>query len=156
MRYLIILLAAITISSCGSSIVTSDELALLNTGLTLEKAEEIYEGLYDDEEGVVKKEVGGKKYTIITLMRITSVEKETYQASTFGQTMGYDNKGNPTMKTEVVEETRTRRNNKYTNFYLIFEGQNYLFSGYGYEAKISHRSPILTKLMDFTLNEVEE
>jgi hypothetical protein len=149
------MLAAMIITSCGSSIVTSDELVMINKGMTLEKANELYEP-YFDEENVIKTKVNGKNYTIITLLRITSTEKKTYQATTTGQTMGYDSRGNPTMQSGLVTETRTRRDDKYTSFYLIFQEQNYLFSGYAYEAKISHISPLLNQLIDFTLNEVEE
>lgn len=142
------------VASCGSSIVTSDELALINTRLTLDKAKVLYELYFDDEEDIVKTNINGKDYTIIILKRITSTEKESYQINN-GST--YDTYYDGTRSYSGSRtETRTRDNYKYTNFYLIFEEQNYLFSGYGYEAKISHNSPTLLKLIDFTLNEEEE
>lgn len=153
MRYILIIITAMTIASCGSSLVTSDELVLINTGLTLDKAKELYEPYFDDEN-VIKTEVNGKNYTIITFLRITSVEKESYQVNT-GPKYNSNYDGTRSYAGEGTE-TRTRNNNKFTSFYLIFEEQNYLFSGYGYEAKISHKSPLLTKLIDFTLSEVEE
>lgn len=154
MRYILILLAAMFIASCGSSIVTSDELVLINTGLSLDKAKVLFEPYFDDEEDIVKTNVNGKDYTIIILKRITSTEKESYQIDN-GPT--YDTHYDGTRSYSGTRtETRTQNNYKYTNFYLMFEEQNYLFSGYGYEAKISHKSPMLLKLIDFTLNEEEE
>lgn len=147
MKYMIMILIALIVSSCGSSITTSEDLALININLTLDNAKEIYSGLYNKKEGLLTKKVNGNVYTILILKRITSTEKKTVQTNSVRQNI----KGPDGRITDVNSgpEYRTEYDNNITNFYLIFENQNYLFAGYGYEAKISTNKELYNQLIDF-------
>lgn len=147
MKYMIMILIALIVSSCGTSITTSEDLALININLTLDNAKEIYSGLYNKKEGLLTKKVNGNVYTILILKRITSTEKKTVQTNSVRQNI----KGPDGRITDVNSgpEYRTEYDNNITNFYLIFENQNYLFAGYGYEAKISTNKELYNQLIDF-------
>ncbi len=153
MKYIIIIIAALFLSSCGSSVVTSDELSMISTKLTLDKAKELFSDLFDSDEDVVKTKVKNKDYTIIILKRVTSAKKETYQVNS-GSRYSTDYNGRSVYQ-GTSTDTKTNKFETKTNFYLIFDGQNYVFSGYGYEAKINHNRKLLTELIDFTQAEEE-
>lgn len=155
MKYLVILLSSIIISSCSFKIATSEDLTQVNNRTTLNEAKAMFEDIYE-EESIITKKIGDTYYTVLVVQKVTVTEKEKYTTTTSQPAIGTDSHGNPTTRTEFRDETREKYNNTFTNFYLVFKGQDYVFSGFGYEAKISPKSDLLNSLIGFDLREEVE
>lgn len=155
MKYIIIFLCSIVITSCGVMRATSDDLTQINNRLTLKEAKTIFEDIHKEED-IITKKVGSDYYTVLVMRKITVTEKEAYTATSTNQSMGNNSMGHPTTTQTQVSETRSRFNSTFTKFYIVFKGEDYVFSGYGYEAKISPKSDLLTSLIDFSIMEDEK
>ncbi len=130
MRYLLITLLSLIISSCGITGVTSEALTQINSNLTLTRSKELFKEVINSENTVTKK-INNKEYTIIVMEKVTGFEKVSVKS--------YDSNGsskNSTMSVPV-----------YSKFYLVFEGEKYFFSGLAYEAMIGPKRDMLNLLL---------
>lgn len=112
------------------TVVTSENLTQINSNLTLTKAKQLFEEVINSENiETIKK--NNEEYTVIVLNKITGFEKVNVKS--------YGNDGSSKNSTMTVPV--------YSNFYLVFEGEKYFFSGIAYEAMISSKRNILNLLI---------
>ena len=138
MRHLLIIILGLGISSCAMNNVTAEDLTQINNGLTLSNAKQIFEEDFDEDD-IITKTYEDEKYTILVMKKITGTRKVTYESNnTFDS-----GRTNETMTILIM-----------TKFYLVFKGENYFFSGFGYEAKNSPKSKILNSLIYFDFEEI--
>jgi len=124
---LALIIVSILVASCGTPSIPVNELSRINSNLKLADAKTMFEDYFDDEDEIVEFTHNNKNYTVIQFTRITTIVKQFRNSFAGGS------------RTGGFQQTSKSR----TPFMLVFEGNDYMFSGFRYEAKINPNDEIL-------------
>lgn len=144
MKLIQLILICLSFTSCTSNYFSYHDITKLNTSVTLEEAKSILKDYYDADKNIKTKTIDDKSYTVINIYRKTKIINRTETAD--------DNINGFLLRNRDQYDNSRINVTKYSRslFYVIYEGNNFLFAGYGYELRSSPKRNLLISILEKT------
>lgn len=140
MNLITLIFISLLFASCASNNFTYINITKLNSSVKLEEAKQILKDYYDVNESFETKIIDEKNYTIIKIYRETkkTIRSEPIEGGLYNNLTVRDDQS---MRTNVTKYSKSL-------FYVIYEGDIFLFAGYGYELRSNHNRNQLIAILE--------